>query len=139
MASQYGQENLIRSRGILFGSGLAPEDVKIVGVGGTLAVFEYVHPPWVIGAGRHMIRHNIQQKPHSIVFEALDHLLEFLLGSELGVDQEWVGDVITMRAAAPSLKTRRSVKIGDAKLVQIRNQFTGVCKTKSDMKLDPVR
>jgi len=42
-----------------------PVDVKEVGIRGAPALLQDVHPPWVLQAGRHVVGHDVEKKPHA--------------------------------------------------------------------------
>src|ERR1700756_1112785 len=65
-------------------------------------------------------------------------VFKFFLGSEFRVKASRVSDIVSVRAAAPRLENRGRVKIGDAEVLQVRNQATGIFKAHRLMKLQAI-
>jgi hypothetical protein len=133
-----GKQDLVLLENSRLGDRRVPVDVEVSGVRRAGTVFEHVHPPGIVGAGRHVVGHDVQKQSHAVTVEPFDQLLEFPLRPQLGVDAQGVRNVVAVGASAPGPETRRSVKVADAQLVEIGHQLASVHKTKIQAELDSV-
>ena len=83
-----------------FGPRRVPIDVEERRVGRLAAVFENIHPPWIFRTRSHVVRHDIDKKAHVMLAQPLDKPVHFLLGTELGIDAQRIGYVVSVVASA---------------------------------------
>src|ERR1700676_864211 len=115
-----------------------PIDVEVRCISGIRAVLEHVHPPGVFAAGRHVIRHNIQNQSQLALAKLVLKNGEVCLGPQLWVETRWVRHVIAVSAAAPAAKNRRSIYVRYAKFRKIVDDFRGVLKREVLVELQSV-
>jgi hypothetical protein len=86
-----------------------------------------------------VVRHDVEQQAHTVRTQLTRQFLILLLRTELGVDFARIRYVVRVRAAAPGLETRRRVQVGDAEVVEIRDQVAAIHKTERETELYAVR
>ena len=76
-----------------------PVDIEESGVRRVLTPLEHVHPPGVVGADAHVVRHDVDDQAQVARLQGLVQRLETLLAAEFGIDPGVVDDVVTVRGA----------------------------------------
>ena len=66
--------------------------------------------------------------PGVVIFARTDRFVQFVV----------IGDVVTVQTFGARLEIRRRIAIGDAKFVQIRNDFARLPKSELAIELQPV-
>src|SRR6202044_3687843 len=78
----------------------APINVKKIRKGRSGSEFQHVEPPRIVGAvHRHMVRHEVEKKPHVSSVERLPQNSKTFLASQFRIERIVVDDVISMLAA----------------------------------------
>ncbi len=134
-APQHGQQHF----SFQISRGRMPVNIEIGREYGFAAVFEYIHPPAILGAGRHVVRNDIQYQPHPVIEQCILELLEFLRCADVRIYLGGVGRVITVPAAFAACKNGRGVDIRDPEFRQIINETGRVRQPEIGIELKPVR
>jgi len=85
-----------------------------------------------------MVRYDVEDLSHSIVFHPLSQYMVLLLCPDFGVQHVWVDDVVSVDASPPCLEIRGGIDIGDTEFTEIRDYLRGVNKPEKVVELYPV-
>jgi len=86
-----------------------PGDVEPSRVARPLTVHQHVVPIWILGAGAHVVRHDVEENPHVSLVELVGERAEIGFGTELWIDARWVDDIVSVFAASFRGENRRQV------------------------------
>src|SRR5262249_54236696 len=113
-------------------------NIKIRSESGVLAIFENIHPPTILAASCHMIRHNIQQQAHVALHQFPLQQLEFFFGTDFRIYARGVRNVVAVTTTLATDQDWRRLQIGDAKVTQIVEKPRGVREAEVLVELQPV-
>src|ERR1700722_1883073 len=116
-----------------------PIDVEVRRVGRFRSILEHVHPPGVFAARRHVIRNDVEDQTHAALAEFFAEHVEVAFGSEVWIKPRRIGDVVSVRAAAPRGQNRRSVNVRDTQIGKIVDDLCSVLKREILVELETIR
>jgi hypothetical protein len=135
MVAEHGHQHLAAEGGL----DRSPVDVEMIRKLGSLAVFEHVQPPGVVGVHHaHVVRHRVQYVAHAVLGEGGAEALQILIAADLGIDRVVVDDVVAVRAAGAGLEVGRAVDVGDAQFRQVGHDGLGVLEGERLVELQAV-
>ncbi len=117
----------------------APVDVEIVNEARLPPVLEDAHPPGVLGARGHVVRHDVEEQPQPAALQRLMQGVEVVFTAELGVQCGWIDDVIAVRTSLPRPEDRRGVDVGNGEPGQVRDDGLRVAEGEAGVELQAVR
>src|SRR5258708_37668410 len=104
------------------GHGL-PIDIERSSAGGFRSPFQDVEPPWIVGiVNAHVVGHEIEDEPDIRRSERSGQVPKCILAAEFRVERIEVDHVIAMRTDRTSLEKRESIKMTNAKSIEILHQ-----------------
>src|ERR1044072_176584 len=117
---------------------MLPINIEKIEKRGCLAVFQNIHQHAIATVVGHVIGHDVLKPTEPESLGAITERRKLLLAAKLGVELIRVDDIIAVLASGPGIENRRSVNVGDAELMQIRQHRFGVAKTEIWRKLQSV-
>jgi hypothetical protein len=118
--------------------GWVPINVEIGGIRGFRTILEHVHPPGVLAAGRHVIRHDVQNQSQAVLTELVLQRSEVRLGTQLRIEARGIDRVVAVSASAPCAQNGRGVHVRDAELREIVDDLGCVLKGEVFIELQSV-
>src|SRR5688572_5622198 len=115
-----------------------PVDVEPVRVRRALPEAEHIYPAWVARAGRHMVRHDVEDDAEPSLANRAREGSKAVLAAELRVDASGVDDVVAVHAARHRLGDRREVEMRDAEGLEVVEATRNVRERKFAMKLQAI-
>ncbi len=113
-----------------------PVDVEEIRVGGIAAVLEDVPPPGVLAAADpDVVRHEVEDLPHSVRAQRLHQAIQVGFLAQLGVQGVVVGDVVAVSASLAGSQVRRAVHVAHSEIGEVGDEPLGVAKREAWMKL----
>src|SRR5690554_468402 len=101
----------------------SPVNVEVVGVAAVLAELKHVPPPGVGGGNRHVVGHDVQHQPQTMLLQCLRQAAEARGSSQLRLQFLMVRHVVTVRGAWSRPEDGRGVEMTDTQISQIGNQL----------------
>src|ERR1700736_3143682 len=88
--------------------GRVPVYVEECSVGRWGTVLEDIHPPSVLHARGHVVRHDVKHQAHASFLQLVLESVEFFFRPQFEVNSGWIGNVIAVPAAFSTAQNRRN-------------------------------
>ncbi len=116
-----------------------PVDVEEPRESRARASAEHVHPPPVLRARGHVVRHHVDHQAHAPGAELGRQAAEPATAAQRRIEPRGIHDVVPVRAPLPRRERRREVQVGDPQPPQVRHQPPGPLEPDPVAELEPVR
>ena len=115
-----------------------PVDVEVGRIPALRPMLQHIEPPGVLGDGRHVIRHDVDDQAEARAAQRGDKPAKRFLAAKLGIDARRIDHVIAMHRARTRGRNGRRVDMTDAQPHEIRHQPLGVREGEALVELQPV-
>ena len=133
--SQDGKENFtVKAAGVRM-----PFDIEERGEGGLHTVFQHIHPPRILCAGRHVIGHDVEQQTHSAVLQFGLQGRKVFFTAQLWVDARGIGDIVSVVASLTAGQNWRQIQIRNSQFVKVIENPARVREAEVLVELHPIR
>ena len=116
-----------------------PVDVEVGRIPALRPMPQHIHPPRVLCADGHVVRHNVDDQAEARGAQRSDKLAKRFLAAKLGIDARRIDHVIAMHRARTRSRDGRRVDMTDAQPHEIRHQPLGVREGEALVELEAGR